>query len=75
MKWDFYLKQSNRDPTTSSANSFGSLPVILPILEKKKKKNIRWFISTAIWWINPMKNSVTGSLQYDGWIQGDNGSC
>lgn len=36
MNAKYYLKQSNTDPTTSSANSFGSLPVNLPILKKAK---------------------------------------
>lgn len=30
-----YLKQSNTDPTTSSASALGSRPAILPILEEK----------------------------------------
>lgn len=33
-----YLKQSSTEPTTSSANSLGSLPVTLPMLQGFRKK-------------------------------------
>lgn len=46
-----HLKQSSTEPTTSSANSFGSLPVTLPILRKRQKTSMNfndftWLIMT-----------------------------
>lgn len=40
---EWYLKQSSTDPTTSSASSFGSLPVTLPMLDQNRSRKVVFF--------------------------------